>query len=54
MALFDMLFICTSVFQAAIVGRTLRILLRVLQHLLHHGAKSSGRYALLMHGIHFY
>ncbi|CAD6252010.1 unnamed protein product [Miscanthus lutarioriparius] len=28
---------------AAIVGRTLRVLLRVLQHLLHHGAKSSGR-----------
>ncbi|XP_021314709.1 uncharacterized protein LOC8055087 isoform X2 [Sorghum bicolor] len=27
----------------AIVGRTLRVLLRVLQHLLHHGAKSSGR-----------
>ncbi|CAD6341816.1 unnamed protein product [Miscanthus lutarioriparius] len=28
---------------AAIVGRTLRVLLRVLQHLLHHGAMSSGR-----------
>ncbi|XP_066321127.1 protein SENSITIVE TO UV 2-like [Miscanthus floridulus] len=28
---------------AAIVGRTLRVLLRVLQHLLHHGVKSSGR-----------
>ncbi|XP_066324839.1 protein SENSITIVE TO UV 2-like isoform X2 [Miscanthus floridulus] len=28
---------------AAIVGRTLRVLRRVLQHLLHHGAMSSGR-----------
>jgi hypothetical protein len=39
-----MLFIFSSSFQAAIVGRTLRILLSILQHLLNYGTKSSERY----------
>jgi hypothetical protein len=47
LVLFILLFIIASVFQATLVGRTLRVLTRILQPLLTSGTKYRERYASL-------